>query len=179
MHAPQRRNVFDHCVITDDAERMIESTAAVLENGWYRTGDLGFQDTEGFVYLTGRIKEMFKCGGLQVYPNEIQEQLSRHDAVEEAHVLAVPDSDLGEIGLAIAVLKDGSSASERDLLSHLSERLARYKIPRRLFILNDVPRSANGKVPKQLLRSLLVDRGLIPAQGDVPPISEAAAAHVS
>ena len=59
------------------------------------------------------------------------------------------------------------------------ERLARYKIPRRLFILNDVPRSANGKVPKQLLRSLLVDRGLIPAQGDVPPISEAAAAHVS
>jgi acyl-CoA synthetase (AMP-forming)/AMP-acid ligase II len=144
-----------------------EATDAVFKGGWYLTGDLATGDEAGRLYIAGRKKEMFKSGGLQVYPIEIQNLLSKHDAVEEAHLVNVPDSDLGEIGVAVVKLKSGVAVSERDLIEHLNQRLARFKLPRRVFFTDDLPRSANGKVPKKLLLEKLTVEGLITAGKDV------------
>ena len=155
-----------------------EATGAVFDDGWYLSGDLGYKDEAGRIYIAGRKKEMFKSGGLQVYPIEIQNHLSKHEAVEEAHLISLPDSDLGEIGIAVVKLKAGASAEERELIQHLNERLARFKLPRRIFFADELPRSANGKVPEKLLIEMLEADGLIRAGQDVARLPrQAAAAH--
>ena len=151
------------------------ATAAVFRDGWYLTGDLGYRDATGRVFLAGRKKEMFKSGGLQVYPNEIQDHLAAHDAVEEAHVLNLPDSDLGEIGVAAVALKPGAAITEQALIDHLGARIARYKLPRRIFILDSLPRNPNGKVPKALIKDSLLSRGLIREGEDVARRAETGA----
>lgn len=155
-----------------------EATDAVFNDGWYLSGDLGYKDEAGRIYIAGRKKEMFKSGGLQVYPIEIQNHLSKHEAVEEAHLVSLPDSDLGEIGVAVVKLKAGAAADERELIQYLNERIARFKLPRRIFFADDLPRSANGKVPKKLLVEMLEARGLIQAGQDVARLArQPAPAH--
>lgn len=153
-----------------------EATAAVFKDGWYLSGDLGYRDADGRIYIAGRKKEMFKSGGLQVYPIEIQNHLSKHEAVEEAHLISLPDSDLGEIGVAVVKLKPGAAIEERALIDHLNERLARFKLPRRIFFADDLPRSANGKVPKKLLVEMLMAGGLLQEGQDVARLPKSAAA---
>lgn len=138
-----------------------------FSQGWYRTGDLARIGFNGFIYLSGRRKEMFKSGGLQISPNEVQNELARHPSVEEAHLVSVPDSDFGEVGVAAVRLRPGAAATEGELIAFIRERLAHYKQPRRIFILTEIPRSANGKVPKQLLRDFLHDNGFLIRGRDV------------
>jgi acyl-CoA synthetase (AMP-forming)/AMP-acid ligase II len=147
---------------------MPEETAQAVVDGWLRSGDLGRMDERGFLYIVGRSKEMYKSGGLQVYPNETENVLARHAAVDEAHVLSFPDSKWGEVGVALVKLKAGASATEQELIDHVAQFLARYKLPRRVFFLEAIPRIASGKVPKHLLREELYRRKLVSEGVDVP-----------
>jgi fatty-acyl-CoA synthase len=139
-----------------------EANAKAFRNGWFRTGDLGHIDAEGFVYLTGRASDMYISGGSNIYPREIEEKLLTHPAVTEAAVVGVPDPKWGEIGIAVCVCRDGAVPDGTELLTWLGERLARYKLPRRVEFWEALPKSGYGKVPKQLVRDELRRRGVIP-----------------
>lgn len=147
---------------------MPEATAETLVDGWMRSGDLGRMDERGFFYIVGRSKEMYKSGGLQVYPNETENHLAQHPAVSEAHVVSYADSRWGEIGVAVVMLKKEKTTTEAELIAFIRERLAHYKQPRRIFIWQDIPRTPYGKVPKQLLRDALKEREGLMEGVDVP-----------
>ncbi|PWV74082.1 Acyl-CoA synthetase (AMP-forming)/AMP-acid ligase II [Prauserella marina] len=131
-----------------------EADAASFRDGWFRTGDLGMVDGEGYVYVTGRASDMFISGGSNVYPREIEERLLRHPSIAEVAVVGVPDPKWGEIGVAVCVA-DGGRADDENLRSWLSETLARYKIPKRFVWWDDIPKSGYGKVVKRTIRERL------------------------
>ena len=130
-----------------------ESAAAFAPGGWLRSGDIGWQDTDGYYYVAGRIKDMFISGGENVYPAEVENVLVQHPAVLEAAVLGVPDEQWGEVGRAYLILRPGMiSPDEAELISFCRERLARFKVPKSFVIRSDYPRTAAGKIQKHLLR---------------------------
>jgi fatty-acyl-CoA synthase len=135
------------------------ATAAAFRDGWFRTGDLGLIDTDGFVYITGRRSDMYISGGANIHPREIEEKLLRHPELKEAAVLGVPDPTWGEIGVAICVRETDATLEEQDLLLWLREHLAAYKVPKRAIFWETLPRSGYGKVTKKLLRHELEARG--------------------
>lgn len=124
----------------------------VIKDGFYRTGDVGYLDADGFVFITDRIKDMIVAGGVNIYPAEIEKALVSHPRVVEAAVIGIPDNDFGEKPLAYIVATPGSPPTEEELLEHLDERLARYKRPRRFVFVEDLPRNPVGKVLKTELR---------------------------
>ncbi len=130
-----------------------EATAEVFADGWFRTGDLASQDEEGLTYVVGRSKEMFKSGGLNVYPAEIEAVLSQHPAVREVCVIGVPDPKWNEVGRAIVALKPGMEVSEQELISWCDGKLARYKIPKSVVCIDALPRNALGKVVRADLKA--------------------------
>jgi fatty-acyl-CoA synthase len=140
-----------------------EANAKAFRNGWFRTGDLGHQDVEGFLFITGRASDMYISGGSNVYPREIEEVLLTHPDILEVAVLGVPDQVWGETGVAVAVLRPEGTLDEAGLLAWLEGRVARYKQPRRAFFLADLPKSGYGKVTKLTIRQELMDRGWIAA----------------
>jgi long-chain acyl-CoA synthetase len=128
-----------------------EQTAAVLVDGWYRTGDLGFMDDHAYVYLVDRAKDMIVSGGENVYSTEVEDVLYRHPAVLEAAVFAVPDDRWGEAVHAEVVLRTEASADE--LIRHCRDSIAGYKVPKRIvFRTEPLPKSGAGKVLKRELR---------------------------
>lgn len=133
-----------------------DETAAVLDaEGWFSTGDIGMLDADGFLYITGRKKDIIIVGGENVFPGEIEEVLMKHPQVTEAAVIGVPDTSRGETTLAFVMLKDAQSATELELRSFAREQLAGYKVPRRIRIVDDMPRGPTGKVQKRKLREML------------------------
>lgn len=136
-----------------------EANAKSFRNGWFRTGDLGHMDEEGFVYITGRASDMYISGGSNIYPREIEEKLLTHPAIAEAAVLGVPDAVWGEIGIAVCVAR--GPVDENELASYLAEKIPRYKMPKRFFFFEELPKSGYGKVPKRLVRDELEKRGLL------------------
>ena len=142
-----------------------EANAKAFRNGWFRTGDLGHMDEEGFLFITGRASDMYISGGSNVYPREVEEKLLQHPAIAEAAVVGVPDPVWGEVGVAVCVLRGGTSLDEAGLLAWLDGRAARYKVPKRVLFWPDLPKSAYGKITKKLLREELDARGcLVPSQ---------------
>ncbi|MGC7095301.1 FadD3 family acyl-CoA ligase [Amycolatopsis lurida] len=128
-----------------------EATAqAIDERGWLHTGDAGVLDAHGNLTITGRIKDMYICGGFNVYPAEIEHALTELDGVREAAVIGVPDERLGEVGKAF-VVRDGTGLTESAVLDYCREKLANYKTPRFVEFLDELPRNASGKVLKRLL----------------------------
>ncbi|MFD7291925.1 FadD3 family acyl-CoA ligase [Streptomyces sp. NPDC059897] len=121
---------------------------AVDDEGWLTTGDVGHLDEDGHLTLTGRSKEMFVVGGFNVYPAEIEQLLSRHDTVAEAAVIGVPDDRLGEVGRAYVTLRPGAETTPAELTGFCRERLANFKVPREVVILDAFPRNAAGKIRK-------------------------------
>src|SRR6185503_18978060 len=119
--------------------------------GWFRTGDLARVDADGFFFIVGRRKDMFISGGENVYPLEIEQALQAHPLVQQAAVIGVPDPMWGESGRAYAVLRPGATATEEELLAHLRTRLAKFKIPKAVRIVAELPMSAAGKVLKGVL----------------------------
>lgn len=142
------------------------ANAKAFRNGWFRTGDLGHQDSEGFLYITGRASDMYISGGSNVYPREVEEKLLTHPALAEVAVLGMPDRVWGEVGVAVAVTNPGMSLGEEELLAWMEGRIARYKLPKRVFFWDELPKSAYGKITKKLVREELQARGCLaqPAQ---------------
>jgi fatty-acyl-CoA synthase len=130
-----------------------EATAdAFTSDGWFRSGDLGYLDEEGFLTLVDRKKDMVISGGENVYSAEVEDALFAHPAVAEAAIIGVPDERWGEAVCAIVVLRPGASATADELIAHCRSRLARYKTPKYVVFIDALPRNAAGKVLKRQLR---------------------------
>jgi fatty-acyl-CoA synthase len=129
-----------------------EATAATIIDGWFHTGDLVRRDEEGFFYVVDRKKDMYKSGGENVYPAEVEQFLRTHPKVRAAAVVGVPDARWGEVGHAFLVLEPGTTATTAEVLEYCAGRLARFKTPRRITFVDDFPRSDSGKVLKRSLR---------------------------
>ena len=126
--------------------------AEVWQDGWLRTGDLGRLDVDGYLYIVGRIKDVIIRGGYNIYATDVEAVLYDHPAVREAAVVGVPHDVLGEDVAAFVVLRDGAIVTAEELLAHCRDRLADYKVPRRVEIRGELPRNATGKVLKRDLR---------------------------
>ena len=136
-----------------------EANAKSFRNGWFRTGDLGHMDAQGFVYITGRASDMYISGGSNIYPREIEEKILTHPAIAEVAVLGVPDPVWGEIGIAVCVNRPGQNATEAEIADFLGPKIARYKMPKRFLFWEALPKSGYGKVPKRLVKDELEKRG--------------------
>jgi acyl-CoA synthetase (AMP-forming)/AMP-acid ligase II len=126
--------------------------AAIDADGWLYTGDVGRLDAAGYLAITGRLTDMYICGGFNVYPAEVEQVLARLDGVAESAVIGVPDPRLGEVGQAYLVTRPGQVLAEADVLAFCRERLANYKVPRRVVFRDALPRNPSGKVLKRQLR---------------------------
>ena len=131
--------------------KMPDATEKALRGGWLHTGDLGKMDQDGYVYIVDRKKDMINVGGMNVYPREIEEQLYKHPKIREAAVVATKDELRGEIPKAIIVLRDGESASEREIQKYCMQYFANYKVPKLVDFLDELPKNATGKIDKKSL----------------------------
>ena len=132
--------------------RRPEETARAIAGGWLRTGDLARRDADGCYWIVGRLKDVIISGGENIYPAEVENVLAAHPAVAEAALIGVPDATWGEVGMAVVVPLAGQALSEEDLVAFCRERLARYKIPRRVVLARALPRTGAGKIDKIELR---------------------------
>jgi long-chain acyl-CoA synthetase len=132
--------------------RPAETAAALTADGWLRTGDGGYLDDGGYLFLTDRIKDMIVTGGENVFPVEVEEALAQHPAVDDVAVIGVPDERWGETVKALVVLRTGAVASADELTAFAREHLAGYKLPRSVDFVSDLPRTPSGKVLKRELR---------------------------
>ncbi len=139
-------------VCTPGYWRNEKATQETIVGGWLHTGDLVRVDDEGYFYVAGRKKDMFISGGENVYPVEVEQVLSEHPAVREVAVVGIPDAKWGEAGRAYVALASGRSASAEDLISFCSEKLAKFKIPKEVHFLQDLPKGDSGKILKRRLR---------------------------
>lgn len=130
-----------------------DANADAFSDGWFRTGDLAVQDEDGLTFVVGRIKEMYKSGGLNVYPAEIEALLIQHPAVREVCVIGVADPQWGEVGRAVVALKPETSLTAEELLAWCDGKLARYKLPRSVAFVEALPRNTLGKINRGDLKS--------------------------
>jgi fatty-acyl-CoA synthase len=163
-----RRPDFTVCALREPGEIWIRSLmlmqgyanqpdacAEAIVDGWYRTGDGGYVDEEGYLYLTDRLKEMIISGGENVYPIEVENALRLHPAVRDVSVVGVPDEKWGEAVAAVIELKPGAATSFADLRAFAKERLAGYKCPRRIYVAEALPRTPSGKAQRGVARAML------------------------
>jgi long-chain acyl-CoA synthetase len=130
-----------------------EDTEAAFRNGFFRTGDMGYQDVDGYFYILDRAKDMIVTGGENVYCGEVEAVIFTHPAVREVAVFGIPDPQWGELVAACLVLKPGMSLTEEALILHCRQSLANYKLPRHVeFSETDLPKNGAGKVLKRLFR---------------------------
>ncbi len=129
-----------------------ELDVARLREGWLRTGDLGRKDAEGYVFLADRMEDKIITGGFNVYPAEVEGALAEHVAVAECAVFAIPDKKWGEAVRAAVTLREGHRVSEEELIAFCKENLARFKVPKAIDILDELPKSPVGKILRRVLR---------------------------
>jgi long-chain acyl-CoA synthetase len=123
-----------------------EETAAAIPDGWFRTGDLATMDDEGYFTIVDRKKDMILRGGMNVYPREVEEVIYQHPDVVEVAVVGMPDELLGEqVGAAVA-LREGSTATPEDVIEFTKERIAAYKYPRKVWVVDTLPKGPTGKI---------------------------------
>jgi oxalate---CoA ligase len=134
--------------VTCGYENNPQANAGAFTNGWFRTGDQGVMNAQGYLSITGRLKEIINRGGEKISPREVDEVLLDHPAVARVVTFAVPHEKLGEEVAAAVVLRDGMTATERELREFVSQRLVDFKVPRKIVMLEDLPRGATGKVQR-------------------------------
>ena len=134
--------------VIDGYERNPDANAAAFTDGWFRTGDEGYLDADGYLFLTGRLKEQINRGGEKVSPLEVDEALLRHPSVAQAVTFAMPHPKLGEEVAAAVVAADGTQVDERELRRFLSRSLAAFKVPRRVLVLDELPKGPTGKLQR-------------------------------
>jgi acyl-CoA synthetase (AMP-forming)/AMP-acid ligase II len=133
-----------------------DATAKAIDaDGWLHTGDIGSLDEHGNLRITDRLKDMYICGGFNVYPAEIEQVLARLNGVADSAVIGVPDDRLGEVGKAFVVLRPGAELDEQAVIAHAREHLANFKIPRSVAFIDVLPRNPGGKVVKPQLREMV------------------------
>lgn len=142
-----------------------KATAEVLEDGWLFTGDMAEEDSDGFIYLVDRKKDVIISGGENLYPVQIEDFLRKHDAISDVAVIGLPDARLGEIAAAIVQVKEGMTLTEEDLQDFCMD-LPRYKRPHK-FIFADVPRNPTGKIEKPKLRQMYCGERLVAMQNEI------------
>jgi acyl-CoA synthetase (AMP-forming)/AMP-acid ligase II len=133
--------------------KLEEATAATLRDGWLHTGDAGYLDDEGYLFIQDRIKDMVVSGGENVYPAEIEQVLFQHPAIADAAVIGIPDDQWGEVVHAFVVCKPDTDATGEEIVAFCRERLAGYKRPRSVEFIDQIPRNASMKVLKKDLRA--------------------------
>ena len=141
--------------VTAGYENNPEANARAWTNGWFRTGDQGYLDEAGYLWLTGRLKEMINRGGEKVSPLEIETALLEHPLVAQAVAFAMPHPMLGEEVAAAVVLREGATAGENELREFVSERLAQFKVPRKIVFLEAIPKGPTGKLQRIGLAKVL------------------------
>jgi fatty-acyl-CoA synthase len=129
-----------------------EATARAFEDGWLHTGDVATRDDEGYLRIVDRLKDMYISGGENVYPAEVEQALHGHPSVAECAVIGVPDETWGEVGRAFVVVRAGAELDDEGVLAHLDGRLARYKLPKSVVFVSELPHNASGKLLKSRLR---------------------------
>ena len=130
-----------------------ESTAAAIDaDGWLHTGDVGVLDERGYLRITDRITDMFTVGGFNVYPAEVEQVIAAHPAIRDCAVIGVPDDRLGEVGRAYVCTRRETTLNGDELIAYCRERLANFKVPRSVVLVDELPRNAGGKVVKTQLR---------------------------
>jgi len=128
-----------------------ETANTIDPEGWLKTGDIGRFDSRGYLSLTGRIKEMFKVGGTNAYPSEIEQHLASHPGIQMSVIVAAPDERLGEVGMAYVVPSKGATLTEADVVAHCKGKIADYKVPRYVKLVDSLPLTTTGKVQRAQL----------------------------
>ena len=128
------------------------ATAEAFVDGYLRTGDVGYMDEDGYVFLVDRIKDLIICSGFNVYPRVIEDAIYLHEAVEEANVIGVPDEYRGEAPIAFVKLKPGKSVTEHDLKMFIAQQINRLEMPREIIFKDQLPKTLIGKLSKKELR---------------------------
>jgi long-chain acyl-CoA synthetase len=131
---------------------MPEETAKVLRDDWYHTGDAGYRDEDGFIYLVDRMKDMIISGGENIYSNEVERAIDLHPAVRQCAVVGQFDETWGELVHAVVSLQPGFSLTKEELVEHCRTHIAAYKCPRRLTVWDALPLSGPGKLLKNKIR---------------------------
>ena len=130
-----------------------EETAKAIDGEWFRTGDAGYLDSDGYLYIHDRVKDMIVSGGENVYPAEVESALFGHPAIADVAVIGVPDEKWGESVKAIVVKKPGVEADPADIIAFARERIAGYKVPKSIDFVDSLPRNPSGKILKRDLRA--------------------------
>lgn len=137
--------------------RLPDATAAAFtDDGWFRSGDLGYLDEDGYLHIAGRVKDLIISGGENIYPAEVENLISDVPGVTGVAVIGMPDPQWGEVPWAVLTVREGAQVDTETVRAHLDGRLARYKIPKRAVIVDELPRTASGKVRKDELRAQLL-----------------------
>jgi acyl-CoA synthetase (AMP-forming)/AMP-acid ligase II len=134
--------------VTAGYESNPKANAEAFVNGWFRTGDQGVQDEEGYVSITGRLKEIISRGGEKISPREVDEVLMDHPSVQQVVAFGIPHDKLGEEVGAVVVLRDGMKATERELRDFVASRVADFKVPRKILFMDEIPKGATGKLQR-------------------------------
>jgi long-chain acyl-CoA synthetase len=129
-----------------------EETANAFRDGWFHTGDVGLMDGDGWFYVVDRKKDQINASGYKVWPREVEDALYEHPAVREVAVIGVPDQYRGETVKAFVSFRPGQSATVEELKAHSRERLAAYKVPREIEFIEELPKTASGKILRRELR---------------------------
>ncbi len=138
--------------------KMPEESAKLIDaEGWFHTGDLGLMDENGYIRITGRLKDVFMPGGLNVSPEEVENVLYTYPKIKQVAVVGVPDAVMGEIGMAFIELKEGENATKEDVIEFCKGKMANYKIPKHIRFTNEFPMTSTGKVQRFLLRKKAVE----------------------
>ncbi len=134
--------------VTAGYENNDKANAEAFAHGWFHTGDQGTMDAEGYIRITGRLKEIINRGGEKISPREVDEVLMDHPAVQQVVTFAMPHAKLGEDVAAAIVLREGFPATEREIRDFAALRLADFKVPRKLVFLDEIPKGATGKLQR-------------------------------
>jgi len=130
-----------------------EATAVTMKNGWLHTGDMGYMDEKGYLFIMDRSKDMIISGGENIYSREIEEVLIQHEAVREVAVIGVPDPQWGEAIKAVVARLPGQTATEEELISFCKHNIASYKKPKSIDFVDELPKNNYGKILKRDLRA--------------------------
>ena len=139
-------------IVMKEYYKMPDETKKYIDNdGWFHTGDLAKQFEDGYIKITGRVKDMFIVGGTNTYPAEIESFIQSNSKIKQVYVAGVPDHRLGEVGMAFVELKDGETATEQEIFEYCKGKIANYKIPRYVKFMNEFPLTPSGKIKKFIL----------------------------